>query len=136
MTIEKKDYTNLGRATFCSVAFMFLSIATNSVLNFQSEAMSNEGFESLGFYNLAMLYGSLGVGCLVSTSVMNKLGTQYSMALGSLCNFVWIICSIFPALKAQYPNNNSIFVSNGFIYFISILSSVICGLGDSVQWVA
>lgn len=60
--------------------------------------MQMAGYEKLGYFSIAVLYGFIGIGCLISTSLMNKIGAQNSMIIGSLCDFTWILCSIIPIL--------------------------------------
>jgi hypothetical protein len=86
----------------------------------------------LGYFSLGILYGFLAIGCLISTAVMNRVGVKNSLIIGSLCDSIWIFTSIFPALRSSYPNSNSLFLSDGFIYFSVIFSSMIDGLGDAL----
>lgn len=58
------------------------------------------------------------------------------MAIGSFCDFLWIVCSIFPAMRQTQTDSQSIFLSNGFIYMAAIVSSIAEGFGLAVQWVS
>lgn len=67
--------------------------------------MDNDGYAKLGFFSLALLYGCLGVGSLFATPVMHKIGPQYCMMIGSMCDFLWILGSIVPALKSDHEDS-------------------------------
>jgi hypothetical protein len=68
---------------------------------------------------------------------MGKIGVKKSLMLGSVCDTLWILCSLPPALKAESDDpDSSVFFTHGFIYFISLFASVLDGFGDAVQWVA
>jgi len=40
----------------------------------------------MGFYILAVLYLFMGIGSLVSTAIINKLGSRYCLIIGGLGN--------------------------------------------------
>ena len=98
--------------------------------------MENNGYEHLGYFSLSLLYFCLGTGCLVSTAVMNKIGAKYCMMAGSICDSIWILCSIFPFLKSENPDSESIFNSNTFIYISTAICAICDGFGGAIQWVA
>jgi hypothetical protein len=127
---------NIWKATHCSIGFLVLSIASNSVQNAQSQALSNDNYDFLGYFSLGLLYLTLGFGCLSATAFMGKLGVKKSLMVGSICDTLWILCSLPPALKAENPDTDTFWTSNGLIYSVSIFSSVLDGIGDSIQWVA
>ena len=69
------------------------------------------------------------------------------MILGSVFDCIWILASIIPAMKMKYdverrenPFDHTqdvpIYYQDNFIYFISFFTSVLGGMGESVQWVA
>ena len=99
--------------------------------------MEKDGFKMLGFLSLAFLYLFLGLGCLVATAIMTKIGVKNSMILGSVCDCIQILFCIVPALKKEHQmsgvtSGESIFFSDGFIYFAGILSSMLDGFGDAI----
>lgn len=94
--------------------------------------MHNMGYHNLGYISLGVLYGSLAIGCLVSTSILKLIGTKNSLMVGSLSITLWILCSIFPSLKIAYPDSTSVFISESFIYSIVIIASVIDGFGEAI----
>ena len=48
--------------------------------------MMEDGFGQMGFYILAVLYLFMGIGSLVSTAIINKLGSKYCLIIGGLGN--------------------------------------------------
>eukprot|EP00347_Sterkiella_histriomuscorum_P005421 403356681 len=98
--------------------------------------MSNDDYDQLGYYSLALLYLTLGFGCLIATAIMGKIGVKKSLMLGSFCDTLWILCNLPPALKDENTGSDSFFYSDGFIYFTQLFAAVLDGFGDAVQWVA
>jgi hypothetical protein len=94
--------------------------------------MSNDGYDVLGFLSLALLYLTLGIGCLFATAIMVRIGVKQCMIVGSLCDFFWICINIIPALAEENPDSDFFMFSTGFIYFINVLASVLDGFGDAV----
>jgi len=67
------------------------------------------------------------------------------MVLGSVMDAVWIVTSLIPVLKLKHdinikdPSDNQeepFYFSDIFVYFIVIFTSILGGLGESMQWVA
>ena len=56
--------------------------------------MEENGFDSLGFYILAVLYLFTGLGSLVSTAVINKFGTRFCLIMGGIGNIQWILSTL------------------------------------------
>jgi hypothetical protein len=130
---EVSGYENLRQATHCSLGFFFVSVATNSVQNVESLAMESEGFDKLGYFELAILYLMLGLGSLIATPALYKVGPKICMMIGSSMNFIWILGSILPASKVINGNNEETGAySDGLIYFISIITSALVGVGEAL----
>lgn len=98
--------------------------------------MSNDDYDQLGYFSLALLYLTLGFGCLIATAIMGKIGVKKSLMLGSFCDTMWILCSLPPAFKSENPGSTLFVYTDGFIYFTQLFASVLDGFGDAVQWVA
>ncbi len=84
-----------------------------------------------------------GLGSLFATPVMHRVGPQLCMILGSVLDCVWIVASLIPVMKMKHekdPLNKGIeppfYFTEAFVYFITFFTSVMGGLGESVQWVA
>lgn len=99
-TDKPKPYLNLGKATHCSVSFLVSAIASNSVANAQSQAMTNSGYDLLGFVNVALLYLSMGIGCLFATAIQDRIGTKMCFVIGSFSDFFFIVSCIPSALTS------------------------------------
>jgi MFS family permease len=67
--------------------------------------MNHDGFGQLGFYILAVLYFCMAVGSLISTAVINRIGTKVCMILGGLGNTAWILSSILAAKYALHTHH-------------------------------
>ena len=63
---------------------------------------------------------------------MEKLGNVRSMAWGSVLCLVFVVSLLFPAIKSENPENDSFFISNGFVYPLMILTSIATGLGEGI----
>lgn len=110
----------------------------------QSSALNSNGYDKLGFFELAILYLCLGVGSLFATPLMQRLGgPRLCMVIGSACDTIWILTSIIPALKEMYENSNendgyekknepSFLYSDVIIYTTTAVTSVLGGLGEAV----
>jgi MFS family permease len=100
--------------------------------------MNDLGFGDLGFYNLSVLYLFLIFGTLFSTSVITRVGYRISFAIGSLGIALWIVTSVFPALKNYetdpYKRDNTLIYKDAFIYPVMIIASAACGLSSGVLW--
>lgn len=137
---QHNDYANLCYATHCSIGLFILSIATNSVQNVESQALTDGGYDKLGFFELALLYWCLGVGSLFARPIMEKFGgPRLCIVLGSVFDALWILTSIPPALQAKMQESGeetSFVYSDSFIYFTTTLTSILGGFGEALQWVA
>jgi hypothetical protein len=56
--------------------------------------MEEDGFGSLGFFILAVVYFFIGIGSIMSTAIMNKYGTKVALMLGGVGNTCWILSSL------------------------------------------
>ena len=95
-------FTNLWQVTQIATSILILYIAFNSSANIQSSLMSNDGFDQLGFYLLAILYFFMGVGSLTSTAINNKYGTRACLIIGGCGNVIWILSSILASKYNDY----------------------------------
>ena len=85
------DFTNLSQITQLSFGILFLYMAFNSANNLQSTLMKSAGFGAVGFYLLAFLFLMMGVGSLLSTAAINKLGTRWCLVFGGLGNTLYLL---------------------------------------------
>eukprot|EP00347_Sterkiella_histriomuscorum_P004956 403358441 len=129
-------YPNLDRVTILSFAFLLIFIAFDSADNLAAKAMKDDGFDSLGFYSMSVLYFVFALGSFFSTAIVNKIGYKYTLFGGSLTYFVRQLCFILPAYYGEYPSarNQSILMTQNFIYAVVLVSSLINGLGCGILW--
>mmetsp|Transcript_8273 Transcript_8273/g.10857 ORF Transcript_8273/g.10857 Transcript_8273/m.10857 type:complete len:93 (+) Transcript_8273:158-436(+) len=85
---------------------------------------------------LAVLYFFIGVGSLMSSACLKKLGTKPCLVLGGLGHFIFIFSSILPAYTHENPDATGFLLNRTFIKFALIFSSMLNGLGASILWVA
>jgi hypothetical protein len=79
-------FHNLPKVTYFSISILLLYMAFNSCSNLQSSMMDEDGYGSLGFYILAVLYFFSGLGSLMSTALIHKIGTKGCLLLGGIGN--------------------------------------------------
>jgi hypothetical protein len=101
-----------------------------------SLVLENDGLKDLGFYILAVLYFSIAVSSVMSTAFLKKLGTYKCLVLGGFGHFCFVFAQIFPAVKYDNPNSDSVVTSDGFITAILIICALINGFGAALIWVA
>ena len=119
-----------------SLGFLFLYIAFNSSQNIQSLILDEDGFGKLGFYSLGVMAVFQGLGSLMSTGIVNKVGVKWSMLIGAFLNSTWVMQSIIPALKHENPTSTLFIYSAPFYYTLNILISAVSGFFGSLLWVA
>lgn len=132
-------YPNIFKVIQCGVGFFIMFIAYNSAINLQSTVMYNNGFESLGFYNLSVICLVCGLSSFISPILITKFkGTNTCFVIGAIGNGVFILSSVLPALASQSPKDSDPewYLTREFIYFAMISSSVLCGFGQGLLWTA
>jgi hypothetical protein len=72
--------------------------------------MLTDGLGNLGFYSLAALYGCCGLGSLVSTAIVKKLGIKINLFFGGIGTTFWVFSTIFAAIKSESDENDSFYV--------------------------
>ena len=100
----------------------------------------DNGFGSLGFKVLGVLYLSQMFGSIFSAAICSKIGIKATFILGGLNLAMVAVCQIAPAIRAENRSDSSTFVEliTGEKVCISILflGSVLAGFGQAVMWVA
>ena len=98
--------------------------------------MNEDGFGKLGFYNLALISITCGIGCLTSTTLLMKLGWKACLIIGAVCNALWVFASVVVAMKKYDPNSESYFYSKEFVYPLLIIASILSGFCNAILWIA
>jgi fucose permease len=104
------DYKNLGRATLCSLAFFGLFVALNSTQNIQTQMLEDDGFGKLGLYSNAFIYLGVGIGSLISTFVIQRIGEIRGMVLGSFLCVPFMATFLLPSIKIEYYQESDIYL--------------------------
>ena len=94
-------YLNFFHLVYISFCILILYTAFMSAANLQTTIMEQDNFDQLGYYILAVLYFFTGMGSLMSTAAINRLGTKGCLVLGGFGNVIWIASTILPAYEAQ-----------------------------------
>ncbi len=125
------NYPNIKPVLILSASFFTLFLAFNSAANSAAKAMKDSGFENLGFYTLAVLYGTFGVGSYWAPRMVRYFKPKRGMALASIMYAVWIgslaLCTIL--VRHGLLDQKGVTILNLFIAFI-------CGPGCSLLWIA
>ena len=98
--------------------------------------LEDNGLGKLGFLSNAVIYLALGIGSLISTGVMNKIGEIKTMALGGYLCVIFMGSFILTSLKADNPDYQSWLFSPVLVYTALIITSFVNGLGEAIMWVA
>ena len=129
-------YENFSRLLQLSVTFFVLFCAFFTCQNMANLVLEQDGLENLGFYVLAVLYFSIAVSSLFSTALLKKLGTYKCLIFGGFGHFCFVFAQIFPAIKYDHPDSDSIVTSDAFIVTMLIICALINGFGAALIWVA
>lgn len=133
---------NFFHVAYIGAGFVIMFTAYLATQNVASQAMRNFGFENIGFYSVACVYGSYSITSLFCSPLVKKLGAKYSLCLASTCFTIWIATFILPALQYDKIQEGKtveelpLVLKTSFINAMIILASIIGGAGNSIIWVA
>lgn len=133
---EISGYENFTRLLQLSLTFFVLFCAFFTCQNMASLVLEQDGLKNLGFYILAVLYFSIAVSSVFSTALLKKLGTYKCLIFGGFGHFCFVFAQIFPAVKYDHPDNDSVVTSDGFITTLLIICALINGTGAALIWVS
>lgn len=72
----------------------------------------------------------------MSTALVKKMGTYTCLIVGGFGHFCFVFAQIFPAIRYDYPDNDSVVTSDAFIKTMLIVCATINGFGASLIWVS
>ena len=105
--------------------------------------MRDFGFDDLGFYSVAAVYGGYSIGSFFCSPIVKKLTAKYSLSLASAFFTTWIIMFILPARRfdrygdTDFKEEDMVwYLKRNFIGTMLIISALICGVGSGLIWVA
>ena len=103
-------WSNLFRVTECSFGIFIIYIAFNSTANICSLIFSKNGYGSLGYYMLAVLFLAWGIGSIFASAIVLKLGYRCCLVTGCLTQCIWINVCALTCLKSKVPELEDSFV--------------------------
>ena len=101
--------------------------------------LEDDGYGKLGFYSNAAAYLAVAIGCVMSTSLMDKYGEIYLMIIGSFLNIPCMASFILCSLKSESDPevaSSSWYFSELFVYTVILLFSFLRGFGEAILFVA
>ena len=140
--LADEKWLNYRKALFVSVCFLVLFTAFDSVRSITPENLDQNGFGSLGFWELALLYLVMAFSSLISPAVVSKMGFRWCFVIGALGHFAFLLSQILPAWAAesdQADEQNAVIKflrSHHFIKIFSFICVTINGFAAAVLWVA
>jgi len=94
--------------------------------------LEDDGLGSFGFIILATLNLTTFFSAFVSSATIKKMGLYTSFFVASMCHFTFVLASILPAYRFNYPDGNKFLQSATTIEVILILAASINGFGVGV----
>jgi MFS family permease len=140
--VKDEKYLNLWKSLYVCLCFFLLFIAFNSTQNLSSEVQKLNNLGNFGYILLAILYLFIGIGSLVSSAVLKKIGFSKCLVIGASGHFCFVFAQILPAWRYDYPvtddssNFEQFLQKEAFVKFVLTLSVILNGLGAAVIWVA
>lgn len=107
-------------------------VALYSAQNISAVLFLKDGYSSLGFYSNAFAYLGEGVGSIICVSIIMKMGSAKSMSRFAVGNLPFILCLLLPAIKSEFMQSTNFFLSDGFVYVIVTIASVVNGFAMGV----
>ena len=102
--------------------------------------MADLGFSNLGFINLSIVYCGFAFAAILAAPINKKLGTRMTCFCCGMTYAFWIAAFLLPAYKFENKmagfTEESFWMSDGFIIFMSIFSALLLGIGAGPLWVS
>ena len=98
---QRPQHKNLWKVVYLGFAFLVLFSAYYSAMNLQAIVWQNNGYGSLGFYNLALVSVVCALFSLLSPMVIAKTGIKLALILSAIGNGLFILNTAFSALKLE-----------------------------------
>jgi hypothetical protein len=123
---------NFGLIIWLSFAVLILYCAIFGGYNVLPKLLHDLGFNNLGFYNLSLLYLSAALTTFIVPLFMKYMKSYNALSLATFIgipNFLMILCA---AYKYEHPKSGVFLLNYTFIYVLTLLTSIIGGLGFSI----
>ena len=130
---------NFGQVTVVSTGFMILFTSFQTTQNFATKVLKDDGFSSMGFTSLAVLYLTFAICGFFGTAIVNKINRiNISMSMGGLCYSFWIICFLLPSFYHEYDDKDNLpwILNKNLIKALIIITAIINGAGAGILWVS
>jgi len=115
---------------------LLLFSAFNTCQNLTSTVLADDKLGSFGFYVLATLYLSLSVSAFLSSALLKKMGMYTCFFLGSLGHLSFVIASILPAYRYDFPGRNNFLQATPTIIATLLIAAIFNGFGAGILWCA
>ena len=94
--------------------------------------MEDDGLGSFGYYILATLNFTTFFSAFTSSATIKKMGLYKSFFVASMCHFSFVLASILPAYRFNYPEGNQFLQNTTFIEIVLLIAASINGFGVGV----
>ncbi len=135
-SVRRSEYKNLGRVIQLSLSFLLLFSAFNTCQNLTSTVLADDNLGSFGYYTLATLYLSLSVSAFLSSALLKKMGMYTCFFVGSLGHSSFVIASILPAYRYDFPGRNNFLQATPTIIATLLIAATFNGFGAGILWCA
>jgi len=109
-----------------------------------SDVAEENGFGSLGFLLLGVLYLFQCIGSIISAALADKIGIRNIIILGLCCLSCVCLGQVFSSWRAQQTDFDRSLEHGWFYNFcenrtvvitVLVISSILCGFGQAIIWV-
>lgn len=113
-----------------SFSFFVLFVAFNSAANSAAKALRDSGFNNLGYYSLALLNMTFGLGSIWAPKVVRKYSAKKAMSYATLTYAIWMLSLAMTTviLRGEYLGKEGITI-------LALAIAFFCGPGPSVLWI-
>ena len=127
---------NFDRLLVISFGFFFLFSAFFTASSLGAKVLADNQFGNLGFYSMGFLYLVFAFACFSATSIVNRLGSKYSLIFSSLCYTVYISTFILSSFRGKHLDLDLWYLNKTFIIVLVYFAAAVNGLGAATLWVA
>ena len=129
------NLTNFGHLNKMSFGMLAVFIAINSVLNFLSKSMKDNGFGKLGYYMLSTVGLTTAFCSMLGSAIVMKIGMKRSFILSALLYAVGIISLTLPVIYTFHKDSSLIFFNKTFITICTfVITCTSFGFAAGIIW--
>lgn len=128
---------NFDKVLIISIGFLLTYVPYNAICCMAPKVLEELGYGNLGFYSLALDYFCHTIGAIFFAHVfVHNLSPRACMILCQIGPLVWSIAYLFPAYLYKFPETDSWFVSDTFIYSFILVGNALLGVSTGIILVA